>query len=320
MSDVVCGKCGADAVEFDVLAGVSACQECGAVQAEELLVHGQQFDEGSGEAVGTRYVAAADTGERAAALALAPSGTGLAIQRRQSNSQGKLKGRVREYCALLRLQPPVIDQALHVLEQAIPSLMGNWRRDLLAASAAYAACRLNSLPLTLADLSVSTQIEARQLGRHYTALCRLLALQPPLLLAADLLPRSCDRVTSELVQQGKLSAEVAATLRKDAVMLVDWMQAQLERKQYPLATVGAAIVLAAEMNTVTLSLDHVSSSLQLMRRTLDRKLSQARQRLVQLAGFLPYAASINTRNVGSHARTIIKLSALVGSTEEEQGG
>lgn len=28
------------------------------------------------------------------------------------------------------------------------------------------------------------------------------------------------------------------------------LQAQLERKQYPLATVGAAIVLAAEMNTV----------------------------------------------------------------------
>lgn len=70
---------------------------------------------------------------------------------------------------------------------------------------------------------------------------------------------------------------------------------------------------------MSLSLDHVSSSLQLMRRTLDRKLTQARQRLVQLAGFLPYAASINTRNVGSHARTIIKLSALVGSTEEQCG-
>lgn len=196
--------------------------------------------------------------------------------------QGKLKGRVREYCALLRLQPPVVDQALHVLEQAISTLMGNWRRDLLAASAAYAACRykhaaagqlarlrrlagtdtlpvephcmlewagrgiprairrslchtprwhaarsarrLNSLPLTLADLAVSTQIDARQLGRHYTALCRLLALQPPLLLAADLLPRSCDRVTAELVQQGALAAELAATLRRDAAMLVDWMQ------------------------------------------------------------------------------------------------
>lgn len=55
--------------------------------------------------------------------------------------QGKLKGRTREYCALLRLQPAVVDQALHVLEQAIPQLMGHWRRDLLAASAAYAACR-----------------------------------------------------------------------------------------------------------------------------------------------------------------------------------
>lgn len=71
---------------------------------------------------------------------------------------------------------------------------------------------------------------------------------------------------------------------------------------------------------VSLSLDHVCSSLQLMRSTLDRKLTQARQRLVQLAGFLPYAASISTRNVGSHARTIIKLSALVGSTEESQRG
>lgn len=70
---------------------------------------------------------------------------------------------------------------------------------------------------------------------------------------------------------------------------------------------------------MSLSLDHVSTSLQLMRRTLDRKLTQARQRLVQLAGFLPYASSINTRNVGSHARTIIKLSALVGSTEEQCG-
>ena len=63
MSDSVCAKCGADAVEFDMVAGLSACQECGAVQSEELLVHGQQFDEGSGAAVGTTYVAAADTGK-----------------------------------------------------------------------------------------------------------------------------------------------------------------------------------------------------------------------------------------------------------------
>ena len=85
-------------------------------------------------------------------------------------------------------------------------------------------CRLNSLPLTLADLSAATQIDARQLGRHYTALCRLQALQPPLLLAADLLPRCCERATAPLVQQGGLSAATAAVLHKDAAMMVDWMQ------------------------------------------------------------------------------------------------
>ena len=204
------------------------------MQDDEVLVHAQHFDEGSGEAVGRTFVAAADTGkrrgvgDRVSNLSLAPVGQiGTAKQlnvtqptmllhgsgclqgsgRRRSRwfpaaphspssggraaarcgqpwaqclsystcpatrpfqpvtlrapsvvivkrpnlcpplppsstpPQGKLKARVREYCALLRLQPPVVDQALHVLEQAIPSVMGNWRRDLLAASAAYAACR-----------------------------------------------------------------------------------------------------------------------------------------------------------------------------------
>ena len=71
---------------------------------------------------------------------------------------------------------------------------------------------------------------------------------------------------------------------------------------------------------VSLSLDHVSTSLALSRRTLESKLTQTRQRLVELAAFLPYASSINTRNVGSHARTIIRLSALVGSIDDGDGG
>ena len=61
MSEGCCAKCGADAVEFDVVAGVAACQECGAVQSEEPLVHGPQFEDGGGAVAGT-YVAAADTG------------------------------------------------------------------------------------------------------------------------------------------------------------------------------------------------------------------------------------------------------------------
>jgi hypothetical protein len=67
-------------------------------------------------------------------------------------------------------------------------------------------------------------------------------------------------------------------------------------------------------------LDHVCASLQLVRGTVEGKLSQARQRLVQLAAFLPYSSSINVKNVGSHARTIIKLSALVDSTTNGGSG
>lgn len=111
-------------------------------------------------------------------------------------------------------------------------------------------CRLNKLPLTLADLSGSVQIDVHTLGHYYCALCRLLDLQPPLLLPADLLPRSVDRVTAEAVARGALAAGTVAAVQRDAGMLLDWMHRQLNQRQFPLGCVGAALVLAAEMNTV----------------------------------------------------------------------
>lgn len=57
-----CPRCGADAVEFDLVAGISACEACGAVLSDEQLVHG-----GGPQALGGTFVGAADTG---AAVAL----------------------------------------------------------------------------------------------------------------------------------------------------------------------------------------------------------------------------------------------------------
>ena len=58
-----CPRCGAeDAVELDLVQGVSACTVCGAVLAEEPLVNAAEFDEG-GARMGTA-VHAADTGGR----------------------------------------------------------------------------------------------------------------------------------------------------------------------------------------------------------------------------------------------------------------
>lgn len=112
------------------------------------------------------------------------------------------------------------------------------------------ACRLDSLPLTLADLSGPCHIPACTLGRHYVALCRLLGLAPPLLLAPHLLPRCVERVAAQAVQGGVLTAAQVAALRRDAGAMLGWMSAQMARQAYPLAAVGAALVLAAEMNTV----------------------------------------------------------------------
>jgi hypothetical protein len=89
------------------------------------------------------------------------------------------------------------------------------------------------------------------LGRYYCSLVRLLDLHPPLLLPTHLLPRSIVRVTAELVQQGALAAATVAAMQRDAAMLLEWMPRQLEGRQYPMASVGTAIVLAAEMNTVS---------------------------------------------------------------------
>lgn len=110
--------------------------------------------------------------------------------------------------------------------------------------------RLSSLPLTLADLSGPSHIPAYTLGRHYVMLCRLLDLQPPLLLAPQLLPRCLDRVAAPAVRDGVLTAAQVTALRRDASALLGWMSSQMARQAYPLAAVGAALVLAAEMNTV----------------------------------------------------------------------
>ena len=59
---------------------------------------------------------------------------------------------------------------------------------------------------------------------------------------------------------------------------------------------------------MSLSLSHVSACLHYSRKTLVKKLVHARQRLLELARLLPYAATITHRNVGSHARTIMRIS------------
>ena len=59
--EVVCPKCGEAEVAFDSVAGVTACEACGAVLSDEQFVHGVAWqDEGP---PGT-FVGGTDTGGR----------------------------------------------------------------------------------------------------------------------------------------------------------------------------------------------------------------------------------------------------------------
>lgn len=62
MTDAVCSKCGESAVEFDEVEGVSACQACGWVLADDQLVHATTFD-AQGAPHGS-FVHGGDTSER----------------------------------------------------------------------------------------------------------------------------------------------------------------------------------------------------------------------------------------------------------------
>jgi predicted RNA-binding Zn-ribbon protein involved in translation (DUF1610 family) len=61
MAEAVCPNCGEAAVEFEEVEGISACQACGWVLAEEQLVHAAVFDD-RGAVHGT-FVGGQDTGE-----------------------------------------------------------------------------------------------------------------------------------------------------------------------------------------------------------------------------------------------------------------
>lgn len=64
----------------------------------------------------------------------------------------------------------------------------------------------------------------------------------------------------------------------------------------------------------------MAAALGLHRCTLSRVLGEVRGRLLELAAFLPYSGTVTTHNVGTHARTIMQLTALVGSAQQGQQG
>lgn len=237
-----CPTCHEDAVVFDHIQGVSACESCGCVVQESELV-APSFDGVDGRPSGV-FVGAKDTGAGASAALLHGSGIGRAIQRSRPNEGiTKVRQVLRDLSARLALPPPIRDQAAHFLEQLFPLVAGNWRREHVAAAAVYTAIRINRAPLTLVDLSEALQTNIYVLGTKYRAGLRLLGVHPPQAHAVDLVERSVEALLA-----GERSA---AGVRRDTELALAWMERHLLGRHHPLIALCAAILIACEMNSVS---------------------------------------------------------------------
>eukprot|EP00887_Chlorella_sp_A99_P002834 scaffold6.g2834.t1 len=291
-----CPRCGEQAVVFDHVQGLSACESCGGVLEEANLVQHIEYDEQAGR-LGV-HVQAGDTGERAV----------------------KLTHRLREVAARMALPPRATDQALQLVQRAAPRVMqqaAHWRREDLVGAALYAACRLERLPYTLVELTNAMGTEDPfMMGRRYRDLLALLALQAPQATAEDLLPRCVARVLGGAEQAGRAAQEAREALQKDAELALAWMARQLHSN----APGAAARPEAAGRGprgprAAPLSLPARAPGPAPPPPTpaAGRPSSQVKKELVALAPLLPYGSGISAKTVGSHARMIMRLSAIAAA-------
>lgn len=101
-------------------------------------------------------------------------------------------------------------------------------------------------------------------------------MRPPAVDPDLLLTRGLDRLATALKHASRLAEDGSLQeLRPDAALLLRWMAAQTAGLCHPLANVSAAVVLAAEMCSVTgVSVEAAAEALNVGRHAVERKLVQ----------------------------------------------
>jgi len=86
--------------------------------------------------------------------------------------------------------------------------------------------------------------------------------------------------------------------------------------RHPTIAAGAAIAFALEMNNVSVGMGHVAKALHVGLDALQNKMHAAREKLLSYAYLLPYNGTIAHKNIGSHARTIVRLTKVLRTEED----
>lgn len=242
-----CPTCNTLSVIFDFLQGIHVCEECGRVLQGEDLVHSIFTGDDTNTTTGI-FVGARDSGLQASLRNINDPLLAQAIQRtRPHEASKKFLDSLKIIADQLQLPSEAYQQAIAHLERLVPIAAGAWKRELLAAAAAYTAIRLNSLPLSLLDLSVATRIDVYTLGSCYRYAVAMLGVRPPRVRPQVLLPRCLHKVLLGKTTPSKSTVSV----REDGLTVLDWMDRHDIGTSYPLSAVAAAIILALDMNSVS---------------------------------------------------------------------
>jgi len=137
----------------------------------------------------------------------------------------------------LGLPGTVKDEAGLICRKAIESgVMRGRSMAAVVAAALYAACRVDGVPRTLAEIERVTGIERKTIARHYRGLVRVRAVRAvPLPRPQDYVGRFC----TELRLSNRAQAEAMRILK-------EWHGTGIARSLSPVGTAATAIYIAAE--------------------------------------------------------------------------
>lgn len=238
-----CPQCHEHSVLYDYIQGLQVCESCGRVIHDEELV--PQLFQGGTRPTGV-IVGQKDSGMEASARVLHGTLLGRTLQRARTKAPiVKLRQRLVEMANKLSLPQEVTMQAEQYLEDLASIIGGAWGENE-AAAAIYIAVRQSGSPLTLLDLSAATHVDIYALGRLYRMAIETLGVTPPPIQPVNLLSRALHRVLNGRV------ANIRG-VEEDATLVLQWVDHHIPLgSRHPIVSVGLALMIALEMNNVSL--------------------------------------------------------------------
>ncbi len=252
-----CPECGGINLFWDKEKGEVHCKDCGLVVEEKMVDFGQewrefddngsakkrrtgapmtytQYDQGLGTEVGVKsdlYQLKGKDRNKFFRLRKWQYRISTAIERNLKLALAELK-RVSSY---LKLPKTVEEEAARIYTLAVQrGLVRGRSMESVVAGALYAACRRHDVPRTLDELSESSGIEKKEIGRTYRFVTRELGITILPSNPADYIPRFASAL--------KLSAE---TQSKSIDILEHAQKVELTSGRGPTGIAAAALYVSA---------------------------------------------------------------------------